>query len=88
MLPLPPNRSRTRSLLFYENGHRQPSQEILVAIATYFNVSVDYLLGLTDVRGPGPLVLRDAGIGADLPEEAKKQLETYAEFLKEKYKKD
>ncbi len=72
----------------YESGHRQPSQEILVTIAKFFDVSVDYLLGLSDARGPGSLILRDAGIGADLPEEAKKQLEVYAEFLKEKYKKD
>jgi transcriptional regulator with XRE-family HTH domain len=32
----------------YERGLRQPSLENLVRIAEYFNVSVDYLLGLTD----------------------------------------
>lgn len=32
----------------YERGVRQPSLENLVAIANYFNVTTDYLLGLTD----------------------------------------
>jgi len=32
----------------YERGLRQPSLENLVRIAEYFNVSVDYLLGLSD----------------------------------------
>lgn len=29
----------------YENGMRQPKQDILEAIADFFNVSTDYLLG-------------------------------------------
>lgn len=32
----------------YERGVRQPSLENLVFIANYFNVSTDYLLGITD----------------------------------------
>lgn len=32
----------------YERGVRQPSLENLVVIANYFNVTTDYLLGLTD----------------------------------------
>ena len=32
----------------YEYGTRNPSLEILIKIATYFNVSTDYLLGLSD----------------------------------------
>lgn len=32
----------------YENGHREPSIEILERIADYFEVSVDYLLGRED----------------------------------------
>ena len=32
----------------YERGVRQPSLENLVAISKYFNVSTDYLLGITD----------------------------------------
>lgn len=32
----------------YERGVRQPSLENLIVISEYFNVSIDYLLGLTD----------------------------------------
>lgn len=32
----------------YENGRRQPSLENLVVISKYFNVTTDYLLGITD----------------------------------------
>ena len=32
----------------YETGARTPSPEMLVTIAKYFNVSVDYLLGVSD----------------------------------------
>ena len=34
----------------YETNQRFPSQELLVFMADYFNVSVDYLLGRTDIR--------------------------------------
>ena len=34
----------------YENGMRQPKQDILEAIADFFNVSTDYLLGRTNTK--------------------------------------
>lgn len=36
----------------YEKGNRQPDQETLIKIADFFNVSVDYLLGRTDIENP------------------------------------
>ena len=32
----------------YEQGTREPSYQILVSIAKYFDVTTDYLLGLDD----------------------------------------
>ncbi|OQJ71088.1 transcriptional regulator [Leuconostoc pseudomesenteroides] len=34
----------------YERGEREPNIHILIAIADYFNVSIDYLVGMSDVR--------------------------------------
>ena len=34
----------------YETGEREPGINELIRIASYFNVSVDYLLGITDSR--------------------------------------
>lgn len=34
----------------YENNKSLPSYDILKSISTYFNVSTDYLLGLTDFK--------------------------------------
>lgn len=38
----------------YENGQRQIPIESLISVARFYGVSVDYLLGLTDVRTPYP----------------------------------
>ena len=32
------------SLSFYENGKREPSLKLLVAMSKYFNVSINYLI--------------------------------------------
>ena len=34
----------------YENGKRTPENEALKNFASYFNVSIDYLLGVSDIR--------------------------------------
>lgn len=33
----------------YEKGEREPDHNMLVRLATFFNVSVDYLLGINDI---------------------------------------
>ncbi len=38
----------------YENGQRQIPIEQLIALAKYYNTSIDYLLNLTDERKPYP----------------------------------
>jgi len=34
----------------YENGHNSPDDDLKVKIADYFDVSLDYLLGRTNIR--------------------------------------
>lgn len=41
-----------QTISLYESGKREPDYETLNRIAGFFNVSVDYLLGRTNVRNP------------------------------------
>ena len=43
-----------RSYAAYENGINSMTPETLIKIAIFYNVSVDYLLGLTDIDTPYP----------------------------------
>ena len=38
----------------YENGARMIPPEVLIKLADFYNTSVDYLLGRTDVTTPYP----------------------------------
>lgn len=38
----------------YENGKRQLPIDVLIQLARYFDVSADYILGLTDEPKPYP----------------------------------
>ncbi|WP_273705539.1 helix-turn-helix domain-containing protein [Leuconostoc mesenteroides] len=40
----------TRTLARYESGEREPRLPIVFDLADYFNVSIDYLVGRSDVR--------------------------------------
>lgn len=39
-----------RAYQYYEEGKREPSYDKLVLLAQHFNVSADYLLGLSDEK--------------------------------------
>ena len=43
-----------RTYAYYESGERMVPPQVLDALAQFYNVSVDYLLGLTDQRKPYP----------------------------------
>lgn len=42
----------------WENGKNLPSVRYAAYLAKYYNVSLDYLIGLTDVRTPTNLLAR------------------------------
>ena len=58
----------------YELSQRNPDLEILKKLAQIFDVSTDYLLGLSDKK-----------LRSKLPLEAIKQLEQYEQYLIQKY---
>lgn len=57
-----------RALKYYASGEREPSMSTLVALADYFNVSIDYLVGRSDVPNADegikkqPRTIKDAGL--------------------------
>ena len=78
----------------YELGTREPKTDILNALADYFNVTTDYLLGRTEERhakkerfqGVNSISAHRIGNIEQLPDEALDQLDDYIEMLKLKYK--
>ena len=39
---------------YYETGKRNIPTDVLIKLAAYYNTSIDYLLGLTDIKEPYP----------------------------------
>lgn len=75
----------------YETEKRDMTPDTILKLADYFGVSIDYLLGKTDVRNSGEQIddiLNEAMIGmskADyekLTETQKKQIRDFAIFVK------
>lgn len=42
------------SYIRYENGERIPPLDTIVKFAKYYNVSIDYIAKLTDIKKPYP----------------------------------
>lgn len=57
----------------YENGINEPSIDILIALANYFECSIDYLVSREDDFG----VVKINGAGAELTSDEKSLLETF-----------
>lgn len=65
---------------------RTPASDKVIAVAEYFGVTTDYLLGHSDVRNTREISAASSDTPYDdLPPEAIKELEQYKEFLKQKY---
>ncbi len=43
-----------RTYAYYESGERMIPPQTLIALAKFYHVSVDYLLGITDQKAPYP----------------------------------
>ncbi|WP_369674784.1 helix-turn-helix domain-containing protein [Enterococcus faecium] len=77
----------------YQWNKRTPSAEKLEAVANYFNVSIDYLLGRTDNPSldqnkkdevAALFRINTANMDPDTVEEIEEELKNYSEFLIQK----
>lgn len=68
----------------YENGSREPDYETLEAIADYFNVDIDYLLGRTlkTTKIIKPTTIAAHFDGDEYTEEELNKIKEYAAFIK------
>ncbi|ELC8426421.1 TPA: RstR family transcriptional repressor [Clostridium perfringens] len=72
----------------YENGEVTPNIDVLKKISKILNVSLDSLLDTNKDNDIVTLALHNAnGIDDELPEEAQKEIESFIEYIKQKYKK-
>lgn len=73
------------SISSYEREKSEPPDAIKIAIANYFGVSVDYLLGLTDNPSPYKDRYNVLRLPGKFPPKAKDSLKDYADYLSYKY---
>jgi transcriptional regulator with XRE-family HTH domain len=75
------------TIAMYETGQREPDNETLIKIANFFQVSTDYLLGQSDIRSPIETIAahRSDDPMDELPEEARKSLEEFKDYILKKY---
>ncbi|MGV1065471.1 helix-turn-helix domain-containing protein [Clostridium perfringens] len=81
---------------FYEQGKRIPDVETLNKLSDYYNVSIDYLLGKSNIKESAEDIINDEtltlalhndnSIDDELPEEARREIEDFIEYVKHKYK--
>lgn len=91
------------SISLYENNKTSPNDDFKAKIASYFNVSVDWLLGLTDEKLPADKIKEATAIYRksnqyslddflkkipDLTEKEKSSLEDHLEFALKLIKKE
>lgn len=68
------------SISAYERDKNEPPDSIKIAIARLFNVSVDYLVGLSDIPTPANSS-RVLPLPSNFPSDLLPELKDYADFL-------
>lgn len=84
-----------KTLSGYERGVSEPDLQTLFLLATYYKVSTDYLLGITDVKNPSTTYkMPNHGLDENLGKLinvsqnlSPEQLQKLSEFLESLYKK-
>lgn len=76
------------TLAMYELNKREPDYKTLNKIADYFQVSTDYLLGRSNDPNPLDKITEESSNYnfEDLPDEAKKTLEDFINYIQTKYR--
>lgn len=71
----------------YETGARKPDIELVRSFANFFGVSTDYLLGQTDNPYPHQDLAahRSDDPMKDLPEDAKREVYNFIDFIRQKH---
>jgi len=72
----------------YESGQRTPSDDIKIKLSKVFNVSIDYLLGVTDIKNPykedkkedSTMPIAAHFKGKEISEEKLKRIEQFIKF--------
>lgn len=75
----------------YEKGVRDIDSALLKNLANFFNVSTDYLLGISDIKNYTDdsnitIALNSDTDYDDLPDEAIKEINNFIDYVKEKYR--
>lgn len=73
------------SISSYEREKSEPSDAIKIAIARFFHVSVDYLVGLTDDPAPYDDPRNVLYLPPKLPPAVMRSLRDYAAYLEDRY---
>lgn len=69
----------------YENGQRDPFMPFVQKIADYFNVSIDWMVGLSEIRAPDINTSTLNQIFHTIPDQGKVELVNYAKYIKNRY---
>ena len=75
-----------RSISYYERGLRSPPDDIKIKLAKHFDVTVDYLMGLAEIKSydhTGEYILLPKGC----PDEVREQASRYIGYLLDEHRK-